>query len=69
MEAFNRWLVILVFALVVLVKALEANIAVFDEVWKKRAEEAKKAALEAYHPHPENVADDLNRRVHEYGIS
>ncbi|PKI33596.1 hypothetical protein CRG98_046007 [Punica granatum] len=65
MEAFNHRLVIFLFASAILIKALEANIAVFDEVWQKRAEEAKKAANEAYNPDPENVAKDFNRRIHE----
>ncbi|KAK4791049.1 hypothetical protein SAY86_031462 [Trapa natans] len=65
MDAFNLWLVMFLFASTVLMTALEANIAVFDEVWQKRAAEAKKAAFEAYQPHPENVTSDLNRRIHE----
>lgn len=69
MERFNRWLIVFAFASAILVKALEANIAVFDEVRKKRAEEAKKAALEDYQPYKiEKVTDNFNRQVHEYNL-
>ncbi|KAK9114132.1 hypothetical protein Syun_020929 [Stephania yunnanensis] len=52
------------FVLAVLAPALDANIAEFDDVWKKRANEAWKAAQEAYHPDPEQVNSHLNHHVH-----
>ncbi|KAK4789674.1 hypothetical protein SAY86_016978 [Trapa natans] len=42
-----------------------AHVAVFDEYWQKRAEEAKKTVREAYHPNPEEVTNHLNIHVHE----
>lgn len=64
MESLGYKLVLLI-AFVVTLPILEANIADFDEVWQKRAEAARKAALDAYQPHPENITDELNHRVHE----
>lgn len=58
-----RLLVLL--TLLVIIPVTTANIGDFDEVWQKRAEEAKKAALEAYNPHPEKVTDSLNKNVHK----
>jgi pectate lyase len=49
----------------VIVPTLRAHIADFDEVWQKRAEEAKKAAMDAYNPNPEKVAENFNKRVHK----
>ncbi|MGF2531713.1 hypothetical protein, partial [Ralstonia pseudosolanacearum] len=40
-----------------------ANIAEYDAVWKKRAEESKRRALQAYHPDPEQVNEHLNYHV------
>ena len=48
---------------VVLIPSRLANIAEFDESWQQRAEEAQKAALEAYDPNPEEVTDNLNYEV------
>lgn len=47
----------------VLVLSIEAHIGEFDEVWRKRAQQAKKAARHAYHPNPKIVADHLNNQV------
>ncbi|KAK4773865.1 hypothetical protein SAY87_028884 [Trapa incisa] len=44
-----------------------AHVAVFDEYWQKRAEEAKKTVREAYHPNPEEVTNHLNIHVHDQG--
>lgn len=41
-----------------------ANIAEFDEHWVKREQEARRHALEAYHPEPQQVLDHLNHHVH-----
>ena len=43
-----------------------AHIADFDDTWKARAEEARAAALAAYNPDPEAVANSLNAKVHKY---
>ncbi|CDP14850.1 unnamed protein product [Coffea canephora] len=61
---FKKSSLILAFALIALVYTIEAHIAEFDEVWQKRAEEAKKAARQAYHPNPENVTSHFNEEVH-----
>ncbi|KAI6677161.1 hypothetical protein NL676_037957 [Syzygium grande] len=65
MGALDHKLVFAFAFLAVMVPVLRANIADFDEVWQKRAEEAKKAAMEAYEPDPDKVAEDFNQRVHE----
>lgn len=44
-------------------RAHEPNFEI-DDYWRQRAEEAQNAALEAYHPNPEEVADGLNYHVH-----
>ncbi|KAJ8749877.1 hypothetical protein K2173_013792 [Erythroxylum novogranatense] len=46
-----------------MIPSLRGNIGHFDEVWQKRAEEAKKNLLEAYVPDPENVTDSFNLHV------
>lgn len=48
---------------VVLIPTLRAEIGDFDESWQLRAEEAHKAALEAYDPNPEEVTDSFNEEV------
>ncbi|MCD7455431.1 putative pectate lyase P59 [Datura stramonium] len=60
---FTKRNLFLFFVLVVLVVSIEAHIKNFDEVWKKRAQQAKKAARHAYHPNPKIVADHLNHQV------
>lgn len=55
---------LMISAFVMIFPTLNANIANFDEVWQKRAEEAKKAAYEAYQPHPEEVTNNFNQQVH-----
>lgn len=57
-----KFLFLLTFVLMLL-PVYRANIGVFDEVWKQRAEKAKKANDEAYNPHPEQVTLDLNKQV------
>ncbi|CAL1413802.1 unnamed protein product [Linum trigynum] len=47
-----------------LVAHLDAHIADFDNYWKQRAEEAKRVALETYHPDPYNVTEHFNTMVH-----
>ncbi|KAF8390257.1 hypothetical protein HHK36_024782 [Tetracentron sinense] len=48
-----------------MVPTLRAHIGDFDEVWQQRAEEAKKAAIDAYHPNPEEVTDHFNTHVNK----
>lgn len=55
---------LMLFVFVALVFTIEAHVAEFDEVWQKRSEEAKRAALHAYEPNPEKVASHLNEKVH-----
>lgn len=57
---------VLALSLAALVPSFEAHIGEFDEYWKKRAEEAQKDALEAYHPDPQNVTAHFNSRVHRW---
>ncbi|KAF3444755.1 hypothetical protein FNV43_RR14448 [Rhamnella rubrinervis] len=49
------------FALVI--PTLLADIGLFDEVWKKRAEEARQVALDAFTPDPEEVTENFNAQV------
>ncbi|KAG5535058.1 hypothetical protein RHGRI_022989 [Rhododendron griersonianum] len=60
---FNWFALFITFA--ALLPTLMANIADFDEVWQKRAEEAREAALKAYVPDPSEVTDTLNREDSE----
>ncbi|KAJ6866746.1 pectate lyase P59 [Populus alba x Populus x berolinensis] len=57
----------LIFAitLATLIPGLLADIAFFDEVWQKRAEEAKKVTLNSYIPNPEDATDDFNFEVNK----
>ena len=49
----------------VLIPGLQDNIAEYDEFWLQRAEEARKDALEAYHPNPEEITEQFNTHVNE----
>ncbi|EOY03379.1 hypothetical protein QUC31_017754 [Theobroma cacao] len=64
MEVTKQRLVFL-FSFAALIPSLWADIAEFDEVWKQRAEQAWKNALEAYEPMPENVTSNLNYNVNK----
>ncbi|KAL0332035.1 UNVERIFIED_CONTAM: putative pectate lyase P59 [Sesamum calycinum] len=44
--------------------AARANIAEFDEVWQRRAEEAWNRTLESYEPAPAKIVSHLNLNVH-----
>ncbi|XVF50173.1 hypothetical protein PTKIN_Ptkin04bG0074400 [Pterospermum kingtungense] len=59
----GMWALGLVF--VAISPLVEANIGEFDEVWQKRAAEAKKGAQIAYEPNPLNVTNDLNTQTHK----
>ncbi|XP_021285533.1 probable pectate lyase P59 [Herrania umbratica] len=58
-----KTILLLGLVLVAVSPIVKANIGEFDEVWQKRAEEAKKAALRAYEPNPEKVTDHLNKET------
>ncbi|KAF9663647.1 hypothetical protein SADUNF_Sadunf17G0073200 [Salix dunnii] len=60
---------IFVFTLATLIPSLLADIAFFDEVWQKRAEEAKKVTLNSYIPNPEEATDDFNFEVNKYALA
>nr|CAN69905.1 hypothetical protein VITISV_001007 [Vitis vinifera] len=49
----------------VIAPTIRANIAEYDDYWKEREEEAKKAALEAFHPTPQEVNDHFNLHVED----
>ncbi|XP_048137070.1 pectate lyase-like [Rhodamnia argentea] len=65
MVNMNRDVCCLLFFLsfAVLVPSIRANIGEFDEYWEKRAEEARKEALDAYDPYPEAVTSYFNAKV------
>lgn len=46
------------------IPSLKGHIGEYDDVWQKRAEEAKKASMDAYHPNPEEITFKLNEQVH-----
>ncbi len=62
MEPMKLILLLLCF-FVAIFPITRAHIADFDEEWQKRAEEARKVALEAYQPNPEDVIDHFNNQV------
>ncbi|KAI9121069.1 hypothetical protein K1719_008102 [Acacia pycnantha] len=53
-----------VIALAITVPCLEANIGELDEYLQEKANQAHRAALEAYEPDPLNVTSELNFHVH-----
>ncbi|KAJ4712165.1 Pectate lyase [Melia azedarach] len=65
MEAFKAAGLLMLLALALVSPMVKANIGDFDETWRKRAEEATKAAHDAYTPNPEEVANNLNEHVHK----
>lgn len=64
----NVLLLVFVVSFVVIMPTLHANedFVALDAYWKQRAEQAQKASLEAYDPHPEEITSDLNFRVDKY---
>lgn len=54
------------FSFAIIIPTLQANIADFDDVWQKRADEAMRANLAAYHSNPMEVTDQINHHVHKY---
>lgn len=59
----NVGLLVCLVSFFVLIRSLRADIGDFDETWQKRAEEAQKAALDAYDPDPEDSTDVFNQEV------
>lgn len=64
MGSTNAGILLIIFALASISPILKANIHDFDEVWQKRAQNARRHALEAYHPNPEEVVTSFNKHVH-----
>ncbi|CAN1162880.1 hypothetical protein LINPERHAP2_LOCUS24714 [Linum perenne] len=58
MEGSAKLFFILALCLGTMIQTLHANIAVYDDVWHKRAAEAKKNTMEAYVPHVMEVSND-----------
>ncbi|KAL3341663.1 hypothetical protein AABB24_025933 [Solanum stoloniferum] len=46
-----------------IIPGLMAHIGHYDEVWRRRAEEAKEYARQIYEPHPENVTLAFNQKL------
>ena len=66
MEAYQLsrlFLLLSFFGFSVLAPAVRAHIGDFDEVWKKRAQDAQKAALESYKENPDDVTNHFNKNV------
>ncbi|KAL9434366.1 hypothetical protein AB3S75_029078 [Citrus x aurantiifolia] len=63
MAAANAGILLTLFGLASISPILKANIHDFDEVWQKRAGNARRHALEAYHPNPEEVVSSFNKHV------
>ncbi|KAK6946309.1 Pectate lyase [Dillenia turbinata] len=61
-------LFVFIFAFATLVPILRADIGVFDEFWQKRAEKARKEALEAYEADPQSATEYFNYRVNNATI-
>ncbi|KAA8530320.1 hypothetical protein F0562_005029 [Nyssa sinensis] len=60
-----NWFFIFCFAFAAIIPTLRANIAHFDEVWQKRAQEARAAVMKSYEPEPTKVTNDFNLGVHK----
>lgn len=57
---------VLFFIFAAIIPSFLAHIGEFDEVWRRRAEEARKVALQTYESEPENVTLAFNKQVREY---
>ncbi|MBA0829431.1 hypothetical protein Goarm_014039 [Gossypium armourianum] len=62
MEVTKLRLVFL-FSFSTLISRLWANVAEFDDFWKQHEMQARKLALKAYEPSPENITNQLNYNV------
>ncbi|GMY26063.1 putative pectate lyase p59 [Fagus crenata] len=67
MPEVNKNVVLLLFfvSFAVIIPTLHAHIAEFDDYWKLRAEQARKDALEAYNPQPEEITSNFNYHVNK----
>lgn len=63
MEVARLLNLVFFFSFVTLIPCLSANIADFDEVWRRRAEEALTATKEAYDPNPVEATSNFNMEV------
>lgn len=62
-------IVMVLASMAVMIPTLRAGIAEFDDFLLQEADEAKKAALQAFDPNPMNVTDHLNHHVHLYVVN
>ncbi|CAN1170355.1 hypothetical protein LINPERPRIM_LOCUS14455 [Linum perenne] len=60
MDTSAKLALILTFCLGVMIQTLHADVAVYDDVWQKRAQEAKKNTMDAYIPDVMEVSNDKN---------
>ncbi|KAF7802940.1 pectate lyase-like [Senna tora] len=65
-RAFNNVTLLLIatFAIAITIPCVEANIGQFDDYLREKAEQARRAALEAYEHDPFNVTSEFNMHVH-----
>ncbi|KAL0431691.1 UNVERIFIED_CONTAM: putative pectate lyase P59 [Sesamum radiatum] len=61
-----NWLFISFLACASMLPLLRANIAEYDEVWRRRAAEAYNRTLQAYHPDPVKVVMHFNKHVNKH---
>ncbi|KAJ4706447.1 Pectate lyase family protein [Melia azedarach] len=54
------------FTIAAFIPSLSVNIFYSDEVWRRRAEEAMNATIEAYDPNPEDAAHQFNMHVQNF---
>lgn len=47
-------------SLAVLAPSVQANVAVYDEYWTKRQNDALQQTMKSYDPNPSNVTDHFN---------
>lgn len=59
-------LFILFFVFGAIIPTFNAHIGDFDAVWRRRAEEARKFALQTYESEPTNVTLAFNKKTREY---
>lgn len=57
-------LIVLFIAFASILPSLRAHYAEFDEVWRRRADEAWNRTLESYEERPEKIVNNLNMHVH-----
>ncbi|KAI4351599.1 hypothetical protein L6164_005944 [Bauhinia variegata] len=60
----NRVALIFLATVAITIPCFEAGVVNYDDFLLKQEEEARRAALEAYHPFPYNVTSELNLHVH-----